>query len=89
MTIHDFTACADAGVSGAVCDQYLVNHQVSLDKSEWDALRFGWLCVSAADYGNIKVELEQACSIANCSYEQLQTMQTFFKKIDATQPSHR
>ena len=86
LTIKDMSVCADAGVSGAACDHYLINKQTLLDKQEWDALRFGWLCVSPTDYGNIKVELEQACSLINCTYEQTLALTTFLKKIDATQP---
>lgn len=82
LTIKDFTACSDGGASGAVCDNYLTNHQVILDKTEWAALRFGWLCVSPGDYGNIKTELEQACSIAKCSYEQQESMEAFFLKVN-------
>lgn len=82
LTIHDFRACAIApGQSGAVCDQYLVNHQVILDQPEWLALSEGWIAISPGDFVNLKVELEDACNKLSCSYEQLQAIESFFKKM--------
>lgn len=82
LTIQDFTACAIApGQSGVVCDNYLTDHQVILDEQEWEALEPGYLCISPQDYGNIKIELEQACSELNCSYEEQQALEKFFKKF--------
>lgn len=82
LTVHDFTACADKGPDGAHCDNYLADVPVNLDKPEWDALRgTGWLCVSPDDYGEIKIELEQACSVIKCTYQQKAQLQKFFSKM--------
>lgn len=89
MTVHDFQACADGGDSGGFCDNYLTDAQVHYAKPDWDKLRFGWLCVNSTDYGNIKTELEEACSLLKCSYEQTKTMNSFFQKVDSLQTQTR
>jgi hypothetical protein len=83
LTIKDFTACAVMpGQSGAACDHYLTSDQTVLTEQEWIALSPGYLCISPTDYGNIKNELEIACSQLNCSYDQLQTMHAATQRFD-------
>lgn len=80
--MKDFRYCGIEGSLGAHCNQFYTDAPVNYDKTNWDKLSFGWLCLSPDDYGVIKSELEQACSIANCTYEQWQTMDAAFRRID-------
>lgn len=83
LTINDMTLCAIApGQIGVHCDNYLTDKPVDLDQSEWLALSPGYLCMSPDDYGNLKVELSDACNKIHCTYEQQQALAGILVKME-------
>ena len=87
LTVHDMRVCSigpgnDDPNAGAACDQVYSSNPVLLTEAQWQAMAPGQFCVSAQDYGFIKVEIEEACSQLKCSYEQIQAMKLAFKQID-------
>lgn len=67
----------------AVCDNFLTDNQQILTEAQWLTLQAQWgvvECVSANDLANVKIELEQLCSVAKCSYPTQQAIKAL-KKI--------
>lgn len=76
VKIHDEQFCSPLPNSlGAVCDNFLEQNQLILTEPEWEALQVSWQiteCTSAQTLKDIKVEVEEMCSLTHCD-EQIKT----------------
>ncbi len=90
--IHDFQACAeipgdrctppptqDPLIGGAVCDNFLTSNQLTLNRTQWQALKDTWesqgdavVSIRSSDLANLKAEIEKLCSTTSCTYQQIQ-----------------
>lgn len=86
LLIHDKRICAigpgNDENAGAACDNVYSSNPQILTEAQWAALSPGWYCMSPGDESFAKQEIEEACSIAKCSYAQLQAMKSAFDKIE-------
>lgn len=60
--ITDIEACGDKGSLGGHCAHTLTNETRNLNKHDWDAMRFGWICMSPEDFTNTETEIAQLCN---------------------------
>ena len=69
--ILDAEGCADKGDIGAHCAHTLTDEKRSLNKKDWDTLRFGWICMSPSDFTNTEKEIAQLCNANSkaCDYQ--------------------
>lgn len=47
---------------GATCAHTMTDAKRDISKKDWDVLRFGWICSSAASFAQKKIELESLCA---------------------------
>lgn len=79
VTIKDEEICADFGADGASCLHTLTTDKRDVEKIQWDAERFGEICVKAEAISDWKSELEELCSISGrCTTEQKEALKSFF-----------
>lgn len=81
VQIKDEQFCGDLGYQGAHCNNTLTDHPVDLNKSQWDILRYGWICEDADAFTDWKTIIQQLCDKhpSDCDYEALNSL---FKKVE-------
>lgn len=66
VTIKNQEWCGDLGSLGAECFSTNTDDERSLNKPEWDALRVGWVCSSADNFGDVKKAILKLCEKCRC-----------------------
>lgn len=83
IKITDTEWCGDMGDYGASCFRTLSSGTRDLEKPEWDQVRFGQVCTSAATLAEWKAALMKLCSDSGrCDYETKKLINNFTKKIE-------
>ena len=82
VQIRDETLYFDAGDAGAVTANFLTPGSQIIPKLQWDAMREGMACVSAAAIGDFKTEIEELCSKTTYDYQTMVKLADFFKRIN-------
>jgi hypothetical protein len=81
VPIKEASFYTDATPSGAIITHFY-NQDISyLGQSAWDRLREGMTCLSASDFSNIKIEIEQLCSVTSCTQETNAAISDFFSRL--------
>ena len=76
VQIKDQEWCGDKGAGGAWCFHTFKQDERELDRYEWEALRFGWICTSPQSFGEMKSEQLQLCKISKkCTYEEIAALE--------------
>lgn len=83
VDVKDEPLYFDKGASGARQDFFLSPGGVDLTKEEWDATRFGMVCMGASSFEDFKTELEDLCTQIICNYQAQQAV-TALKKVIST-----
>ena len=85
VAIKDEPLYLDEGSSGATEVHFLTPGQTDLTLDEWNSIRTGMVCESASSWGDFKAEIEKLCSLASCSYDTQQAIQSFFFRLEKAQ----
>lgn len=64
--IPDVEICSDAGSLGAFCVTTISGKEREVAKEAWDKERFGYLCMSANSYAEIKKTILELCHNQKC-----------------------
>lgn len=71
------------GSLGAACFHTLTDAKRDIPKSDWDDLRFGQVCTTAANLADTKAVIEKLCSMTNvCTFEVQERLNAFFLNVD-------
>ena len=85
VAIKDEPLYLDEGSSGATEVHFLTPGQTDLTLDQWNAIRTGMVCESPSSWGDFKEEIEKLCSLASCSYDTQQAIQSFFFRLEKAQ----
>lgn len=69
IKVHDKTIYADLGRAGAVQECLYTDCSRDLTKQEWDAIRFGKLCMDSDDFTEYETLVETFCTNYGCDYQ--------------------
>lgn len=74
----------DVGNDGAIVTHTLTDTSYDINKTEWDAKRYGMVCTSMDDFGYMKSTIEKLCSEhrALCRVEEQAKMLAVFERIE-------
>lgn len=90
VTFTDQPLCGDKGELGASCvhtlhNQVDANNKVivkKVEKTDWDTMRFGWICMPSTAYAEAKKNSEQLCKSSGlCNFDK--DMNGFFTAVEA------
>lgn len=70
LKVYDRPICGDLGEAGAYCKHLYTPGAKDVAKADWDKERIGWICTDGKGENDIEVEIDQACTMLNCTYEQ-------------------
>jgi len=76
VKVKDEPLYLDEGSIGAVEVHFLTPGTTDLNKTQWDAIRPGMVCMPETSFGDFKAELEELCSKTTCTYEMEQALKT-------------
>jgi hypothetical protein len=85
VQIKDEPLYVDEGALGAVEVHLFTPGSTDISESQWAALRFGMVCMSAQSFGDIKLEIESLCSKASCDEQTTQAMQNIIQILERVQ----
>ncbi len=82
VAILNHEVCGDKGTLGASCFHMLSDASRSLTKEEWDAERFGQLCMQANAFANLKAALLVLCQkTKRCTFEEIQQIKALSVRV--------
>lgn len=82
VSVKDEILYFDEGPSGAHFKHFLTSEEGNLDKSSWDDIREGYVCMSSDAFGDFKKEIEQLCTKVKCDYTTLQALEQVFAYVE-------
>lgn len=82
VQIRDHELCGDKGELGASCFHMLSDETRKLTYDEWEAARFGQICMQPDAYANLKAALLKLCeSSGRCSWQEVKDIKNLGKKV--------
>lgn len=88
VTIKDEIVFGNKGSLGAVQLHTLTSDQQDLTKPQWDKILLTQplICASTSTFGDIKIAIEQLCSVCNCcSYNTQAAITDFFNNVNSVE----
>lgn len=90
IQIKDQEWCGDMGYMGASCFHTLTEKKRNIDPIGWADQRFGWLCTSPQQFGEMKSELLRLCNLSKkCTYEDERALEALDQKLETLENDRR
>jgi hypothetical protein len=88
VQIHDEVIYGNKGMLGGVSFHLLTSGQENLDFATWMKILRSkpLICTSVKSFGDVKIEIEQLCSVCNCcAADMTKAVDDFFTNISEAQ----
>jgi hypothetical protein len=83
VPVKDFPYYGDLGQWGAEGNYTLHDEPISLNKADWDKLRFGMICTDSSNWQHWKGIIEKFCQDSNrCTYEEKKRLAQVFADLE-------
>jgi len=90
VLITDHELCGDKGELGASCFHILSDESRKIGFEEWEAERFGQICLKADAWANLKAALLKLCdSSGRCSWQEIQALESLGNRISVFEQEAR
>lgn len=84
VPVKDHIFYGDQGSLGATYFHFLTDETGDLSRTDWDNLRFGYICEDAETFADWKTIIEQLCSDSgDCDWQTQQALDKIFAKVEA------
>lgn len=84
VEVHDAVWYGNKGELGAVEFHTLTTDEFEIDKTDWDTVLASkpLVCTSVETFGDVKIAIEQLCSVCNCcTYDTKAAIDQFFSHV--------
>lgn len=86
IKVKDQTFYGDEGTLGATYFHFLTEDTGDVSKTDWDNLRFGYICEDADTFADWKALIQKLCSDSgDCDWDTQQALDRIFSHVEEIQ----